>query len=140
MAVIVSVADFRARFPEFNTTLDQIVQDALDEAFLIHSIRKLATLYCAAHLLAVPGIGSGGSGGGSTGQVTIHGEVSSKKVGPLSVSYTTLTESSASSRSSSANNRNPVEIAFFSRTEYGRHFLILELRSPRAGIGAMVAG
>ena len=47
MAVIVSIADFRARFPEFDTTLDPIVQDALDEAKLIHNIRKLATLYCA---------------------------------------------------------------------------------------------
>ena len=93
-----------------------------------------------AHLLSVPGIGSGNGGGGSMGQVNIHGEVSRKKVGPLELSYTTLTESSATARSGAANNRNPLEIAFFSRTEYGRHFLVLELRSPRAGMGAMVAG
>ena len=61
MAVTVSVADFRAEFPEFSATSDAAVQRALTEALLLHSIRKLATLYAAAHVLSVvPDTSTGG--------------------------------------------------------------------------------
>lgn len=135
MAVVVTVSDFRAQFPEFATTLDGVITLALDEAILIHSIRKLATLYCAAHLLTVPGIGAGGQGG-SMGQVVVHGQVSTKTVGPLSVTYSTQDRSGSSSTSGSSQ----AHYEFFARTEYGRHFLVLESRTARTGIGAMVAG
>ena len=131
MPVTVSIADFRARFPEFNTTLDAVVQDALEEALLIHSVRKLATLYCAAHLLSVPGAGAGAQGGGM-GQIVVHGEVSTKQVGPLSTTFTTQ-DSNATTSTTQDNT------AFFSRTEYGRHFLTLEHRAARTAIGATIA-
>ena len=50
--VTVTIADFRTQFPEFASTVDSHIQLALDEALLIHSIRKLATLYAAAHTLS----------------------------------------------------------------------------------------
>ena len=50
--VVVTIADFRARFPEFAATDDGHIEFAIEEALLIHSIRKLATLYCAAHVLS----------------------------------------------------------------------------------------
>ena len=87
--VTVTVADFRARFAEFASTSDAIIELALEEALLIHSIRKVATLFCAAHLLSysLTNIAGGGSGGGAT---TTTGQISKKSVGPLSVEYETL--------------------------------------------------
>ena len=52
MPVTVTIADFREEFPEFASTDDSHIQRALREALLIHSIRKLATLYAAAHVLS----------------------------------------------------------------------------------------
>ena len=133
--VTVTVADFRARFAEFASTSDAIIELALEEALLIHSIRKVATLFCAAHLLSysLTNIAGGGSGGGAT---TTTGQISKKSVGPLSVEYETLSGTTTNSR----NSRNPTEVAYFAGTTYGQQFLILEQRSPRAAIGALVVG
>ena len=87
--VVVTIADFRARFPEFAATDDVHIEFALEEALLIHSIRKLATLYCAAHVLSfrLTAIsGGGGSGGGTT---TVTGQLESRQVGPLRETFST---------------------------------------------------
>ena len=87
--VVVTVADFRARFPEFAATDDGHIEFAIEEALLIHSIRKLATLYCAAHVLSfrLTAIsGGGGSGGGTT---TVTGQLESRQVGPLRETFST---------------------------------------------------
>ena len=136
--VVVTIADFRARFPEFAATDDGHIEFALEEALLIHSIRKLATLYAAAHVLSfrLTAIsGGGGSGGGST---VVTGQVSSRSVGPLREEFST--HSGTTQNSSSNRGRSPEDIAYFSSTIYGQHFLSLEPRSARAGIGAIVAG
>ena len=133
MAVTATVSDFRHQFAEFASTSDAAIQLALNEACLIHSVRELATLYCCAHLLSVPGIGGGSSGGGM-GQVVVHGQVSSKKVGPLAVTYSTQDRSGSTTSTAGGQ----LHYDFFSRTEYGRHFLVLESRNARTGIGAMV--
>ena len=133
----VSVADFRTQFPEFTVAsyAEALVQRALDEALLIHSVRQLATLYCAAHILAVPGIGTGAERGGDLGGIAITGEVTSERAGPMASSYTSMAGSEGFNDSGRNDHR-----AFFTRTEYGRHFLVLEQRSARAGFGARVVG
>ena len=114
------VAAFQARFPEFDSAVDSRVQAALDEANLIHSIRELATLYCAAHLLTLDNqLASDGAFAGSPS------EVKSRQVGPLRSDYVTQAKAGWQ--------------AFFSSTAYGRRFLTLERRCARTGIGAMVA-
>ena len=60
------------------------------------------------------------------------GEVESEGVGPISTSYVMQAESSGRGQGS--------RDAFFTRTEYGRHFLTLEKRGPRYTVGAVVAG
>lgn len=136
MAVTVSLADFRAQFPELATRSDAAVQRAIEEAYLLHRIRKLATMYAAAHVLTVNDVDEAGESGSSAGSVTVHGEISMKKVGPLSLEYTTT----SGTQTGNTNTKSAVDVTFFSRTEYGRHFLALEARSARAGMGAMVVG
>ena len=111
----VTVSAFRTQFPEF-TESDVNVRKALDEALLIHSIRALATYFCAAHLLVFDQKVAAG-----TVPTT---EISQRGAGPLSAQYLTQAESGKE--------------AFFTSTSYGRRFLTLEKRSARASIGAMV--
>ena len=137
--VVVTIAEFRAQFPEFAATDDGHIEFALEEALLIHSIRKLATLYCAAHVLSfrLTAIsGGGGSGGGTT---TVTGQLESRQVGPLRETFSTHSGTASGTRGG-ARARSPEDIAYFSSTIYGQHFLSLEPRSARAGIGAIVAG
>ena len=136
MAVTVTVTEFREQFPEFATTDDAHIQRALDEALLIHSVRKLATLYAAAHVLSyrlAAIAGGGGSGGGAT---TTTGQITKKRVGPLSVEYATF----SGTTTNSSNHKSATDVAYFSATVYGQHFLSLEARAPRTAIGAMVVG
>ena len=134
--VVVTLADFRTQFPEFASTVDGQVQLALDEALLLHSVRKLATLYAAAHVLAfrLPAQAGGGSSGGGT--IVVTGQVASRSVGPLSESFTTH----SGTTTNSSNTKSATDVAYFSSTVYGQHFLALEARTPRVGIGAMVVG
>ena len=109
-------AGFRIQFPEFDSSAnDEQVSLALQEARLIHSRRALATLYCAAHILKLSQ---------NPSDTNTPGEISSATVGPMTTTYKTQAEKNWQS--------------FFTRTEYGRHFLILEQRTARSGIGAMV--
>ena len=109
---------FRDQFPEFEDTENEAVDKVLVEALLIHDIRLLATLYCAAHLLAQDQAIAAGK--------TTSPEVKSRKADTLSASYVVQAETGAE--------------AFFTSTSYGKRFLTLEKRSPRKIIGAFVAG
>ena len=131
--VTVTVADFRTQFPEFAATTDAAIELALEEGLLLHSIRKLATLYASAHVLSyrLTAI-AGGGGGGST---TVTGQVSRRRVGPLEEEFSTHT---GSTQGNATSRRSSEDIAYFSGTIYGQHFLALEARSPRATIGAIV--
>ena len=109
--------DFRTRFPELATATDGLITNVLEEACLIHSVRKAATLLCAAHLLVLEQRRDRGSHGG--------GEIQSRGVGGLSASYLPQAESGRES--------------FFTVTDYGRRFLTLEKRAARSRIGSFVA-
>ena len=111
---------FREQFPEFptNKVEDSAIERVLEEALELHSLSKRATLFCAAHLLTLETDRAAG--------LNRRGEIASGGAGPLRASYRTQAD-------------NGWE-AFFTRTEYGRRFLILEQRTPGFAIGARVVG
>ena len=111
-----TLAQFRERFAEFSTTEDSAVSLALEEAGLIHAVRTLAHLYLTAHLIELERLRAAGT--------PAAGEVSFERAGSLMVQYKTQAEAGGD--------------AFFTSTEYGKHFLTLERRSPRRTIGAIV--
>ena len=114
----VTLSDFRTQFPEFPqaTSPDENVNRVLAEAREIHCVSDLATLFCAAHLLALDQ-GPRGIGAGS-------GEATMKQAGPLRASYRTQAETGRQT--------------FFTSSSYGRRYLVLEQRSARSAIGAVV--
>ena len=107
--VTVTVADFRTQFPEFAATPDGQIELALAEGLLLHSVRKLATLYASAHVLSyrLPAI-AGGGGGGST---AVTGQVSRRRVGPLEEEFSTHT---GSTQGNAVSRRSAEDIAYFS--------------------------
>ena len=117
-----TLEDFRARFPELSSTADALVEVTIDDARDIHDRRSLATLYCAAHLIALIPEQTGQVDGGS-------GVVASEGIGPQRVSYITQATGDDNARK-----------AFFATTFYGRRFLLEEGRNPRTAIGATVVG
>lgn len=110
---------FRAKFPEFDSIEEAVVDLALEEALLIHGVRRLVTLYVAAHILATQNQSKGVSG--------VTGAIKSAGAGPLKTSYTTLV------------NDGDIK-GELARTKYGARALLLEKRTPRFAIGAIVAG
>ena len=107
-------AGFRGRFSEFVSRTDEDVDAALEFAKHIHTVRPLATLYLAAHALSL------------AASAQIGGEVIEDQVGAIRSKYMAQAQSG--------------DEVFYTRTEYGRRFLVLEKRTPRVAIGAVVVG
>lgn len=122
-----SLASFRVRFPEFETTDDPEVEMALDDAgTLVDSKRwdKFYTQgiqYLAAHILAIrkAEIAGGGKGGGGGGPVY------SKTAGPVNTKRSILPMDASS---------GDLQLA---STSYGLKYI--ELRRLVAPVGFMVA-
>ena len=108
------VPDFRAQFPELQTSPDVVIANAITTAYAMHSQVRLATLYLAAHLVVLTAEDTGKPDGGS-GEIT-----SETSVGGKMVMYMQMAESGR-------------EI-FYTRTSYGRTFITLERRSARRGM------
>ena len=108
-----TLAGFRTRFPEFAATADNLIDLAIEEALLIHALRELATLYCAAHILKL-----------DSDETPQTGEINMARIGPGAMRYKTQADTGKD--------------VFFTRSEYGRRFLTLEKRSPRHAIGTWV--
>ena len=120
-----TVAEFRAQFPTdfpVATYPDAVITARIAEARQIHAVRKPATLYLTAHLIAIDAENTGEPDGGS-------GVVTSEKIGPRQVAYATQ---------AGGTERSKARRAFFATTSYGRRFLMLADTSPRAAIGARV--
>ena len=134
--VTVTVADFRTQFPEFAATSDGMIEMALEEGLLLHSVRKLATLYASAHVLAfrLPTQGTTPINGGG-GSTVVSGQVTRRRVGPLEEEFSTHTGTASAA---GGTRKSAEDLAYFSSTVYGQHFLALEGRSARATIGALV--
>ena len=123
-----SISDFREQFPApaFELTSDAEITRALYDALLLHSINETATLYCAAHLLALKaeyvdelGRAVDTPDGGS-------GVVKSEKLGPRQIQYMTMAG-------------DDERRVFYATTPYGRMFLALEARVPRVAFGVLTA-
>ena len=134
--VTVTVADFRAQFPQFAANCRWLsYRTRLRKRCCSTACGSWQPSMAAAHVLSfqlVP-IGGGGSSGGST---AVTGQVTSHTVGPLSTTYATHSGTTTNSN----NTKSATDVAFFSSTIYGQHFLALEARTPRVAIGAIVAG
>ena len=107
-----TVAELRARFPGFavGDFPDVLVEAAIATAMSISAISKEATLHCIAHLLTLDAEQTNALDGGS-------GEVANENVpGVKSVVYVTMAKNSRD--------------VFFTRSAYGRAFLIIEKASP----------
>ena len=113
-----TVVEFREQFPEFVAAdyPDATVERFIEVAAFIHNVRQIAHLYLTAHLLKLEDGRDAGAAASS--------EVQSEGAGPLRVTYKTQAEDG--------------DEAFYTRTEYGRTFLTMEKRTPRAIIGAVV--
>lgn len=96
-----SIPDFRARFPEFNTTADRPIEDALEEAASHHSATVLGQLLVAAHLLEIE----------KTGRPSVAGEITS-----ISLAGQTVTSAPQSERGRDS---------FYASTTYGQRYLAL---------------
>ena len=118
-----TLATFRTQFPEFAATADGVVDRALVEALLIHSVRELATLFLTAHLLECDAKRAAGT--------PLVGEVASEQAGDIKATYRTQAAGDMTGGS---------RAAAYTRTEYGKRFLALEQRAPRHAIGARVVG
>ena len=114
----VSVADFRARYPQFaaGTYPDDTVALAVADARELTDVSTAAVLACTAHLLTLASQETLKASGGS-------GVVKSETIGPKMVAYVTQAENARE--------------AFFGQTAYGERVLAIERRSP-ATFSAMV--
>ena len=92
---VVTVADFRARFPEFETNDDAQIQTALDDALPWNGFTSWGKTYVkgvctlAAHFLAVANQRARKAGGGSAA-VGVSTFVSGRRAGALSTTYSTV--------------------------------------------------
>ena len=112
-----TLSKFRTQFPEFAATVDADVERWLAEASSLHSVNDVATLWCAAHLLALA-IATGLQPDEGAG------EVKEETIGPKSLIFKTQAEAGWE--------------VFFTRSSYGRHFLLLERRTPAVGFSVRV--
>lgn len=111
---------FRSAFPELSGRADADVSRMIDVAYQMSAVKTDATLYLAAHLLAIDAENTGGIDGGS-------GEIASEtSVGGKLATYKTMAEKSGLD-------------VFYSRTSYGRMFLAMERRTARRGIPILIA-
>ena len=114
-----TLADFRARFPEFANAGDPQVSAILSEASAeigadwLEKDKATAALYLAAHMLA----GSGGLGGPGASGVAVSGPVRSRSVGDVSVTFAGVEGSGYGSKS------------IYASTGYGQRFLQLARRN-----------
>ena len=123
---------FREQFPDtlaFRNVAQADIEKALAEAMMLHAKRNLATLYCAAHLLALEHEHYDGLRRRKDAPDGGAGVIASEGIGARRISY--LTQLGANSEGWKS---------FFATSPYGRHFLALEARTPGAMIGARVVG
>lgn len=122
-----TAADLKARFSEFTTVSDALVNLILAEAQAqvgetwLERDRKPATLYLAAHMLAMegePGRSAGGTGGG------VSGPVKRRKVGDVETEFAGFGGSSGGASGSG-----------YEQSAYGQGYLrLLRLNFPAVAV------
>ena len=116
--MVATVAGFRQQFPEFPASSidDDAVERWLAVAKTIHATRETCTLYCAAHLIELERLRAAGT--------PARGETTMQRAGSITSVYKAQADTDGD--------------AYFTRTEYGRTYLILEKRTPRRTVSAIV--
>lgn len=120
--------DLKARFPEFSSVSDTLLdlilaeaQEQVGETWLERD-RKPATLYLAAHMLAMEGE-PGRSAGGTSGGIT--GPMKSRTVGDVRTEFAGFSVSGGGASTD----------AGYEMTAYGRQFLrLLRLNFPAVAV------
>lgn len=107
---------FRTEFPELSEQTEADVRRCLKIALYIDQVRQTNTLWAAAHLVTVPSDRAGEwSQMSNEHDVTKH--ITQSKTGSLNGAFDT---------------------AFWTRTEYGRMYLLMRNRSPQSGMSFRV--
>ena len=108
-----TVNGLKEQFVELASVSDSVLAPHLEAAKRISDIDPFLTYYCAAHLYTLSVQGSQ------------QGEVVSETVGPISKTYKIQAETGGES--------------FFTKTEYGRVFLVLQDRNIATKLTGTVA-
>jgi len=114
-----TVAEFRAQFPEFASRTDAHVGRALAEAQLLAARPASSTAYAAAHMLALASERTGEPDGGS-------GEVKSESLAGAAMGAVPMAMSG--------------DDVFWTTSAYGRMVLSLRMSDPATRIGVAVGG
>jgi len=105
---------FRVKFPEFNSVVDSIVLEDINEALHIFALCDLPVLWLTAHLIAL----DTDSGAGNDGALVDggEGETVSESVGGVSASFKSQADKGSET--------------YYTSTAYGRRFLALRKATP----------
>ena len=107
---------FRSRFAEFKDSPDEVIEGILPVAIDMKPVSYESLIYLVAHLIAIAKEQKGTPDGGS-------GEVKEERVGESIMKFVPQTDVEGS------------KDTFFSRTPYGRVYLLLEERFHRRFVG-----
>lgn len=114
-----TAADFKAKFPELSETDDDAIEELIALAITVNEQSTDIVLYLAAHFVAVAKEQTGEMDGGS-------GEVNMDMIGPRQIQYTTMAAQG--------------DAVFFSRSSYGRMYLVLSRRHANRAMSVRVFG
>ena len=107
----VDLADFRARFAQFDPISDETVQFAIDDAEVIAARTDRMWLFCAAHIVALEQDSTNEADGG-------QGEVTEEQIGERRVKYLSM------ARWGEATD------VWLTQTIYGRRVLMMAKTNP----------
>ena len=110
-----TVAEFRAKFGEFSTLDDGIVQGYIGDSALLYARDDDIRLYLIAHLCALHGERGTKPDGGS-------GVIERERIGQREAYYSKVAE----------------DEAFYERTSYGRMYRQLLKRDPTYSLGMLI--
>ena len=124
----ITAANFKTNFSELNF---EGVDDATVDRFLyqarqFHKYSGQATQYCAAHLFSLWRLSKANAEAEAPTVDGGGGEVTKDQIGSQIQEYKTQAEKGRE--------------VFFSTTSYGRHFLVLEKRTPQYVLGGILIG
>jgi len=114
-----TAAEFKLKFPELASRTDDAIDAAVAQAMTVNNQSVDIVCNLAAHFLALASEHRGDVDGGS-------GEVNMDMIGPRQIQYTAMAASG--------------DEVFFSRSAYGRMYLMLSKRHPNRAMSVRVYG
>jgi len=114
-----TAAEFKAKFPELSATEDSVIDGLIALAMTVNEQSTDIVLYLSAHFVVLEKEQTGDIDGGS-------GEVNMDMIGPRQVGYKTMASQG--------------DDVFFSRSPYGRMYLMLSRRQAARTLAVRVYG